>query len=113
MDRITGLRASVSPTGSWQKSPIGVNVAFLLQLARNCNLLLLEHWRPSQFPLSDDALIDEEGIAAILQATGGNFRLIQQLLAQVVRVLQINGLAKVTAPIVEAAREHLVIGAAA
>jgi DNA transposition AAA+ family ATPase len=75
--------------------------------------LLLEHWRPQQFPLSADALSDEEGIAAILQATGGNFRLIHRLLTQIVRVLQINRLRTITARVVEAARENLVIGAAA
>ncbi len=75
--------------------------------------LLVEHWRPQQFPLSADALSDEEGIAAILQVTGGNFRLIYRLLTQIVRVLQINKLRRVTAPVVEAARENLVIGAAA
>jgi DNA transposition AAA+ family ATPase len=75
--------------------------------------LLLEYWRPQQFRLSAEAFRDEEGIAAILQATGGNFRLIQRLLTQILRVLQINGLAKITAPVVEAARETLVIGAAA
>jgi DNA transposition AAA+ family ATPase len=63
--------------------------------------------------LAADALSDEDGIAAIVQATGGNFRLIQRLLIQVVRVLRINGLAAITAPVVEAARENLVIGAAA
>ncbi len=41
--------------------------------------LLVEHWRPQQFPLSADALSDEEGIAAILQVTGGNFQLIPAL----------------------------------
>lgn len=75
--------------------------------------LLLEGWRPRRLLLAADALSDEEGIAGILQATGGNFRLIQQLLTQIVRVLRINGLAKITAPVVEAARENLVIGAAA
>ena len=50
-------------------------------------------------------ITDEEVIATIVRSTGGNFRLLHRLLAQVGRVLEINGLDVVTRKVVEAARE--------
>jgi DNA transposition AAA+ family ATPase len=58
------------------------------------------------------ALNNEEAIGAILRVTGGNFRLLNRLLTQIVRIVEINGLDRVTAAVVESARESLVIGLA-
>lgn len=73
--------------------------------------LLADRWRPPGIVLPTGSLGDEEGLAAILRVTGGNFRLLHRLLTQIARVLEINGLARVTPPVVDAARESLVIGA--
>lgn len=62
--------------------------------------------------LPPDALNDEEAIAAILRVTGGNLRLLNRLLTQIARVLEINRLDRVTSAVVESERESLVIGMA-
>jgi len=55
--------------------------------------------------------MDAVVLNAIARITGGNFRLIQRLFAQLDRVLTINSLATVTTDVVEAARESLVVSA--
>jgi hypothetical protein len=55
---------------------------------------------------------DQETVAMIIRMTGGNFRLLNRLLTQIERVLEINALREVTKAAVEAARQSLVIGEA-
>ena len=57
-----------------------------------------------------DQALDSETAAAIIRITGGNFRLLNRLLTQIERILEINELPEVTKAVVEAARESLVIG---
>ena len=47
-----------------------------------------------------------------MRMAGGNFRLIQRLLSQIERVLDINDLADITKEVVETARKSLIIGEA-
>jgi hypothetical protein len=54
----------------------------------------------------------EEALAAIIRVTGGNFRLLQRLITQIARLVEINALQTVTCEVVEAARESPVIGTA-
>ena len=72
---------------------------------------LLLHHGPQLGATFDQAdFTDREALAAIRRVTGGNFRLLQRLLAQIRRLLAINELRVVTKEVVEAARENLVIG---
>ena len=71
--------------------------------------LLERHWTPPGVKLPGDA-IDTVAAASIIRITGGNFRLLNRLLTQVERILEINTLPSVTKEVVEAARENLVIG---
>jgi DNA transposition AAA+ family ATPase len=73
--------------------------------------LLESGWTPRGVTLPDPGL-DVEAIAAVIRMTGGNFRLLNRLLTQVERILEVNCLSKVTVAVVQAARESLVIGQA-
>lgn len=94
-------------------SRVGFVHAFRPLTAAEVSALLLEqNWRPTGVSLGDDAVADKEALAAVIRITGGNFRLLDRLIAQIARVMEINELVAVTTQVVEAARESLVIGTA-
>jgi DNA transposition AAA+ family ATPase len=72
--------------------------------------VLQDQWPRLGVTLPEGGVRDAAAVAAVVRITGGNFRLLQRLLTQVERLLTINQLATVTGPVVEAARESLVIG---
>jgi DNA transposition AAA+ family ATPase len=67
-------------------------------------------WQQLGLMYDPEDAADAAAMALAMQLTRGNFRLIERLFAQVDRILQINQLRRVTAQVVEAAREGLVIG---
>jgi DNA transposition AAA+ family ATPase len=71
--------------------------------------LLEQRWTPADVNLPAQPWA-EDAVAAIIRITGGNFRLLNRLLTQMERILEINALRQVTKAVVEAARESLVIG---
>jgi DNA transposition AAA+ family ATPase len=73
--------------------------------------ILRTQWCPAGVTLPADGM-DDEICAAVLRVTGGNFRLLNRLLTQIGRILEVNQIERVTAAVVEAARESLVIGTA-
>jgi hypothetical protein len=54
---------------------------------------------------------DAEPLNTVARITGGNFRLIQRLFAQIERLMTVNNSTMVTAELVDAARESLVASA--
>ena len=73
--------------------------------------LLEQRWAPPGVRLPPQPL-DSDTVAVIIRITGGNFRLLDRLLTQMERIVEINALQEVTKAVVEAARESLVIGEA-
>lgn len=53
---------------------------------------------------------DQEAVSTIIRMTNGNFRLINRLLKQSYRIMQVNCMASLTTEIIEAARKCLLIG---
>ncbi len=90
-------------------SRIGFVHEFRPLSASEIRQLLERHWAPPGVTLPGDT-IDSVAAASIIRITGGNFRLLNRLLTQVERILEINALPSVTKEVVEAARENLVIG---
>ena len=78
--------------------------------ADELRFLLEQKWQELGIPLDAGSFDDVEAVAAIIRITGGNFRLVQRLFAQIARVLAINHLDRVTKEVVDAARESLVSG---
>lgn len=91
-------------------SRIGFVHEFRPLAAKELRQLLEQHWTPPGVHLPEQ--LDPEAVAAIIRITGGNFRLLNRLLTQMERILEVNALRKVTKAVVEAARESLVIGQA-
>jgi len=91
-------------------SRVGFVHAYRPLSAEEVGFVLGRHWQRLGLNVSADDFADVEAMAAVVRITGGNFRLLHRLLAQVERILQINELQTVTREVVEAAREGLVIG---
>lgn len=70
--------------------------------------MLDQHWTPGVY--LPQQRLDAETVAAIIRIRGGNFRLLNRLLTQMERILEINALQEVNKAVVEAARESLIIG---
>lgn len=92
-------------------SRIGFVHEFRVLSAAALRELLEKRWVPAGV-LLPAAGLGAEAIAAVIRVTGGNFRLLNRLLTQIERILEVNGLSEVTPEVVKAARASLVIGQA-
>jgi DNA transposition AAA+ family ATPase len=72
--------------------------------------VVTNHWRELGLQVPSGEFNDPDAVAAVVRTTGGNFRLIQRLFAQITRILDINRMDVVTKEVVEAARGSLIIG---
>src|SRR6266699_1483556 len=84
-------------------SRIGFVHEFRPLAAKEVRELLDRCWMPPGVYLPQP--LDAETVAAIIRITGGNFRLLNRLLTQMERILEINTLQQVTKTVVEAAGE--------
>jgi hypothetical protein len=92
-------------------SRVGFVHPFRPLAADELRFILEQKWRELGLAIDLSDFADVEAMTAIIRITGGNFRLVQRLFAQMARVMAINHLTQVTKEVVEAARESLVIGA--
>ena len=72
--------------------------------------VVTNHWRELGLQVPSGEFNDPDAVAAVVRTTGGNFRLIQRLFAQITRILDVNHMDVVTKDVVEAARGSLIIG---
>ena len=72
--------------------------------------LLQTYWETFGLSINPNDYTDAEAIGTICRIANGNFRLINRLFRQIERIMKINQLSYITAEVVEAARECLVIG---
>jgi len=91
-------------------SRVGFAHEFRALSAEEMQFILAHHWERCGLRLEHTDFSDSEAVASIVRITGGNFRLLQRLFAQIGRILQVNHLSSITREVVEAARECLVIG---
>ncbi|MFP5379966.1 MAG: ATP-binding protein, partial [Vicinamibacteria bacterium] len=93
------------------RTPKELHRAYSLESALDELTFVLEHhWNAIGLTLSASDFTDAEAIAAVARITGGNFRLVQRLFAQITRILEINAITTISREVVETAREALIIG---
>ena len=71
--------------------------------------VLAHYWQQLGLP-DTDIDPDTEVVGTIVRITGGNFRLIERLMTQVGRLMDINGFDDISPDLITAARQTLVIG---
>jgi len=91
-------------------SRVGFAHAFRPLSQAEMRFILEHHWAQLGRALEPTEFTDQEAVAAIIRITVGNFRLLTRLIAQIGRIMRVNGLQTITQEVVEAARECLVIG---
>lgn len=74
--------------------------------------ILEEKWSQLGMSLTVGDFLDEEAVGAIVRITGGNFRVLETLLSEIERLLEVNEMKMVSKEVVELARESLVLGIA-
>ncbi len=72
---------------------------------------ILEYkWQDLGFDLKLEDFTDYEAITTIIKITKENFSLIHRLFSHIDRIMDINGLDKISTEVIETARDSLVIG---
>lgn len=71
--------------------------------------ILENHLSKLNYNCKDDDYNDQEVISTILRITNGNFRLVDRVIKQSMRIMKVNYMTTITKEIVEAARSCLLI----
>lgn len=88
-----------------------VSVINLKKLSNDELKHVLEYrWNELSLPLSYEDFEDYESINTVIKITNGNFRLVQRLFSQIIRIMEINELNKINVEVIETARDGLLIG---
>lgn len=91
-------------------SRIGFVHSFKKLEAPEVRFILQYHLSKLNVDIKNDDFTDQEVMAAIVMSTGGNFRLINRLIKQSLRIMKVNCMTTITKEIVDAARSCLLIG---
>ncbi len=73
-------------------------------------VVLANYWHELGLLLDPGDANDVETVSAIIRITDGNFRLIERLMSQVARVMEINQFDTLDPDVIHAARQMLVVG---
>lgn len=91
-------------------SRVGFGHQFRPRSADELRFLLEQKWQELGIRLDQGTFDDVEAMTAVIRITGGKFRVVQRLFAQVALILAVNHVERISKEVVEAARESLVIG---
>lgn len=72
--------------------------------------IIAKHFSKFEIRIDESDFSDQEVVSTIIRMTNGNFRLINRLLKQSKRIMQVNCMTSLTAEIIAAARKCLLIG---
>lgn len=72
--------------------------------------IIAKHFSKLGVSIDEGTFSDQEAVSTIIRMTNGNFRLINRLLKQSQRIMQVNCMTSLTTEIIEAARKCLLIG---
>ncbi len=91
-------------------SRIGFVHQFKNLSASEVQFILRQHLKKLDVNLKENDFTDQEVVSAIIRMTNGNFRLINRVIKQSMRIMKVNSMLTMTKEIVEAARSCLLIG---
>ncbi len=96
---------------NWRNHDRGRFVHQFKNLGKNeVEFIIGKHFSKLGVNIDEADFGDQEAVSTIIRMTNGNFRLINRLLKQSHRIMQVNCMTSLTTEILEAARKCLLIG---
>jgi len=103
----------IEKTLSWYPqlySRVGFVHQFKNMSNQELKFIFEKHLRKLHCGFKEDDYSDQEVISAVLRITNGNFRLVDRIIKQSIRIMKVNCMTTITKEIIEAARSCLLIG---